>query len=836
MATPNDLQYFLANVRTPLWLDLLTETGMLDPPDGQAPWPAFSAVERLAGEHDGAVATWLQQMYDRWGAYPMRAWFIARAAVDLGTPGQPVVLAAVRAHPDVAGILHLGGWAAEKADPTDIYVEELADVLLNEASWKVESTVGPLLKLLVRGIDEHNSEQRVRLLCFKIKSVGADDHARRWFTRQNSGSAADQGAHQYNGRFNMLVGSMLNAVRAARQWLSTESLLNLFSELPDDIAARFRVWLLGEANDVDPSAIVAEIAAAITQRSPYGDDLKLIDRCVADCTQGQYAGRWEQALGTPPGIEELGKALAAHERDPDWMRVWEWISILPEEAIGSWAPAQSVLIAAYGERGRSALENKPVLAGAMGRSPWTVNKLRALPVEEAARQIASWRPDPSQWLVSARALAHTLEETVKEEPSLWLVSPLRIATALRHPMYINYYLSALASVEWPSSTPVNEILDVVALVRTHPWESAPLGRRDFDFDPSWRGAERSGIDLFKALADTDTGFGERADEVWAILATEVADRSETSGIVSGARDPLDSAINRPCTRALEAALSFMAHEFRTHGTVRPEALELLEATLRLGGEDGAEHRAILAPCIGFLRYIAPVWIDEHQEALFGSGAPDGLGQVTLDLASKWGGPNAWLMENFRDGLRDAVGRGVENSLDHMLIGMLWSLPGYSITEVVKFLGATPTLLSHAGEMLGRRLRGDGVERDHVEFAVPFWRAALKEKSADGLLGFGWFAEVSLLEPGTWAELTLATVQRTHGRIEWAHQVAERAAEMAPSATTLAILNELVRGAIDEWDRRRVIELAVATLQQAAVLQERAEYERLRTTLLARGAL
>jgi hypothetical protein len=50
------------------------------------------------------------------------------------------------------------------------------------------------------------------------------------------------------------------------------------------------------------------------------------------------------------------------------------------------------------------------------------------------------------------------------------------------------------------------------------------------------------------------------------------------------------------------------------------------------------------------------------------------------------------------------------------------------------------------------------------------------------------------------------------------------------------MNSLVRGASDEWDRRGNIERAVDLLRASDSLAATPEYERLRTTLLERGAL
>ena len=67
-------------------------------------------------------------------------------------------------------------------------------------------------------------------------------------------------------------------------------------------------------------------------------------------------------------------------------------------------------------------------------------------------------------------------------------------------------------------------------------------------------------------------------------------------------------------------------------------------------------------------------------------------------------------------------------------------------------------------------------------------------------------------------------------------MAERAAEMATSELVLRILNELVRGTVDEWDRRGTMELAVKVLQGAVGLEQTPDYARLQTTLLERGAM
>lgn len=833
---PHHLRRFLARVTNPEWLDLLAGTGILDPTSGQDSWPASAAVVRLAKEHPDAVSAWLERMYERGGSDPVAAWFIGRAALDIGTAALPLVLRIVQDHPGATGSAMLGVIAAEKTDPSGELLDSLADELLNEASWHAARPVEPLLEKLVEGVSRENAERRLRLLCFKIRSTSESDPARRLFEYEPAGSISDPNDDFSHHRFTVLLGVLIDVARRVRQWMSTPSMLELVDTLPAPISSRIRVWLLADAQDVTPDALIGEVAAAVRQRDPTGDDLRLLDRVHAECEPSQYIDIWQEALGPAPGVEELGQTLARGELKKDWRRAFLWIALLPDEVVGAWERPFAILSAAYRPPSRDSLEKRAVVEVIHGQSPISAEELRAVAPEEAARMVAAWRPNPTERLVSARALARTLEDVVKDDPAGWLGSPMQIATRLRHPTYIQHYLRGAAKVCQSGASPVDELLDLVVLVRTHPWEAISLGKDEFEFDTDWRGAEHASVDLIKALADSDVGFGDRSDDVWGILQAAVSNREEQSGIVSGARDPLETAINRPCTRALDTALSVMAYEFRSSGHIRSDALDLLDATLRLDGVDGAEHRAILATRLGFLGHVAPDWLEDHRPLLLGNDAPDGLAQLTIDQAVKWSRPNPWLLENFRERVRDSASRGVENSLDHLLIAMLWRTPGYSVQENVRFLQQSPQLLSNAGEALGRLLRNKQADGDHIELATEFWRTAIQAGKSDGLPGFGWFTEIVSLDEEVWADLTLATLRGSGGRIDWSHKVAERAAASPPSRITLDIMNELVRRSGDEWDRRSNAETATVLLAAATELEGTAEYARLRTTLLERGAL
>ncbi len=801
----------------------------------QASWPVFAAVEHLKAEHAADLAAALDRMLGRWGSDPQRAWYIARAAVDLGSAGGPVVLRALRRHPAVPGIRHLAAWAAESADQADEFVYAVADQVLNTSPQTGHPRYPPsLLRSLAEGINRHNYADRIRLLCYKLRSIPQHNYDRQRLVWQRAGSLDGFPDVDRSEPFSALLAALVASLRHAVAFADVAELLTTVSPLPDDIRERVRIWILGNAPTAEPGDLIDAITNALASRSPTGDDLRLVDRVVAECDADAYTTAWATASGPPPPVSELGTALATHEVPPEWQRAFQWSGLLPEHVTDAWTTAVAIMSSAYGDPSRATLEQPPTMRVGVGHSPLSEDDLQAMPIQDAARWIASWRPDPSDWLVSARELGRTLQATVKSDTARWASSPLQTAVMLRHPTYINHYLQGLTTAASLDGVPIPEIVDLMMLIRTHPWPAATLGNDTFDFDSDWRGAEQASIDLIKSIANSDAGFGDRRAETWSILRDEVGRSDRPSSTDIGTSDPM-AAINRPSTLALEAALSFTGHEYRTDGSIRPEALTLLSQTLQLTGRDGAEHRAILAPRIGFLRHIAPEWVDEHREELFGQAAPDELGQLTVDLALTWGRPNAWLLENYPDAVRSAVARNVDNALAHYVIAMLWQLPRYSSHEAARYLQSTH-MLSAAGEKLGLLLRSEDARPEHADRAAQFWQQVLEGGNTETLAGFGWLADARSFDDDRWADLTLRTLTASHGQIDWSHKVAERAAAQPASTRTLAILNELVRGLADDWDRRSVAELATRVLTQADHLTATPEYTRLQTTLLERGML
>ena len=842
VATPNQLRYFLKGISSPTWLQLLEPSGVLNPSDSlDEPWPAHVAVVQLAANYSTEVFAWLDGMYDKHGSNSVCAMYLARAALSTGEPGFSVVYRAVTDHPNTPNVLELGIRVINKVDPSNRLVEELADVLLNESSWAFPGLIWWLKDCIAKqfpdGINESNAKDRIILLCQKILSIPEENHSIRWLKFDLTGSIADQNDQSHLDRLTELLSWLVATLKKAWDFIPPIDVfsLNEFQRLPEGLIERLRAWILGNAPIVEPDLLVEEIERAITSRNPKGDDITVIDRVLQDCEPSSYISRWREALGPAPQVKQVGISLSSNDVPPEWLRAYQWVSLFPTDIAGLWAAPCDVLAAEYGRDIRGSLESRIYSRFYLVGSPLSTDDLKVNEPEQTAMQIADWRPEPTDWRVGSYQLAQTLESVIKEDIDRWVLNPIRLVTRLRHPVYIYSYIRGVAAGIRDNELPVEALLDMIALVRTHPWPMIEIDNDSPRVD--WRETEYAAVDLIKSLTQADVRFGGRADEVWDFLKAEVLDRSEAS-IFPYDSDPLHMAINRPCTRALEVIILFTASEFRSSGTIRPELTDLLEYSLRLTGHEGAEHRAIIAPRIGFIKHILPDWTEEHEALLFGAEAPEDLGQITIDLALKWGQPDKWLLENYSEMVHISVEREVNRALDGLLLAMFWSFKGYSVQDNIRFLQGLSdhSSLPRVGGIISQLLGKNEVDPRHLEIAADFWNALLEKELTIILKGFGWMADVEAMDFELWTDLTLRTLTVIDGQMTSAYRVAKRIMAAPPTKTGLEIINELVRGEIDEWERLLIIDKINEFLASAEVLKETDEYKRLHTTLIERGVI
>lgn len=839
LTTPQHLQHFLSNVRTAGWVRILADAGRLDPPVGADPWPMWAAVNALRDTQAVELAAVLTAMAEEWRADAARSWYVSRAALDLGVPGREIVLEAARRHRSNGAMSLFAIDAALASQPSDEFLTRVADVVLNPADLRAHSPhLDDFLEALAVGIDDTNWDDRVRLLCQKLRRVPEDDMDRRMLEYERASLNAER-EFRDDEPFGALLGALTRCLATAWKHTHLTAMLSVLEELPPDLLGPVRAWLLSEAPDVPRDVLGQEVFKAVNERSPNGDDLRLVARLTALGPVSDYVPQWADALGPAPDAGAVARGLAERKLDPAWSRAREWSAVLPGEALAAWTTALAVLAGAYGPASPERFRRMSTGA-AWGRSPIELDELQALPVHEAAARVAAWRPEGAEWLVSARELGRVVQAAVTANAREWASSPVEVAAALQHPTYIAHYLRGLASAEALSEANLVGVMEVIELVHAEPWEAVSLGRQDgFEYDADWSEAQRAGIAVIKAAASAELSLEGKTEFAWQFVLKACLDPTP-SGIGFGDDDgdlagrALERAINRPATQALEALVALMGQEFREHGTIRAEGLAELDRVLLLAGADGAEHRAVLASRIGFLRYIAEAWTEERMETLYGEAAPDGLGEVTLLLTLRWSNPSRWFLERFALRVARAGASGNDRALEHAVIGMLWGVDGLAPDTLVSLLVAA-NRLSAAGEDVGRLLRHGDPDPEFVQRGREFWEAALASGSPN-LLGFGWMSEVANLTDEDWLSLTLRTLRATSGALDWSQEVAERVSRCGPSPQALEILNLLLRGQSDPWHRRTVGEAAVRARAAAVDLKDTPEYRRLDSALRERGLL
>ena len=743
LASPTHLHFFLARVSGFEWLKLVEPSGLLDPLPGPTAWPVMAAVERLADKDAVWLAGFLTRMFEKYRADRDRAWSIVVAARQLGLSGRELILRAAQKYPTVDLFIGFLEDAAVHAEPADTFVQQATDQIINSAMQSgVQAYLKPLFDHYAEGVTTETYADRIRLLCFKLGRMNENDSHLRKLMFYRSGSITDSPAYGPEDWFPSLLHGLVLALTAAAEFVTVQDLLDAVSKLPTTMRYRFRSWILATWGAGECQLLNDEVVQAIRSRLPTGDDVTLVDAAVRSCPPEEYMDRWSDALGDPPSVIEVGTALAAGELPEAWLRAKEWGVILPESTTPQWAGPMAIMSGAYGGLpDRAALQHRPDVYAGWAGSPISQEDLQAMDPEEAAKSISLWRPTPGEPMESSRELGRALEAVVKTASFKWGSSPLRMVALLREPVYISHYVRGLSDAVSLEGIPVDQLIDVVMLTTTNPWAPTELGDRTFDYDPDWRGAVSASVDLIAELARRDVGFADREDEIWAFLLGQAEDRAEGAALFEG--DPLTQAINRPCTRALQAVFNFMGYEYRVRGIVRPAALELLTRSLDLSGQDGLQHRAIIAPRLAFLRHVAADWVDAHRDQLFGDIASDHqLGQQTVDLALRWGQPNRWLVETYPQLMRAAVSRSVDRALYHYMLAMLWGIPGYAVDEVAGAL-RTMQALPEAARVLGPLLSDDQASTDMAAIAAGFWQWAVEHNpSADMLAGFGWFVDIT----------------------------------------------------------------------------------------------
>lgn len=839
--TPHDLRFFASTVISPIWLDLMMDQGLLEPPVNQnGVWLAATMLSRLRDGHGEAIADWLERAWERWSASEQGLVALAFAAHEAGENGREVLLRCLKTRSDISVICRFARWQLADMDAADPHVLAFADFLLNPATDLDRNDKESILDAIVTGINSDNGINRVSLIVYKLRAHTEAGHMFYVDDKVSIASAGEERLHNLEWSF---LRAVVQALRKAIELkFEFENMVSAVKSMPQELGDRIQAWLRANAGEIDCKESIEFVAEAIQARRPTADDVLLIDSIVEQCGLGAAVDLWQRALGSPPDPVTLGTILRQDPGTEDLIPRWFWSVVLPPEVAGSWSESRTILNSALGAVERDDWlrpRARPVLMSGP-KSPFDTSELESKAPGEVADLIAAWRPTSTDsWeMRSARGIGRQLEGIVKKDPRKWVDSPAEMVARLRHPTYIAHFFAGLKEDAGSLSDVSDRVIEAIGFANTHPWPAEPMSGDRFDADLDWNPADRAGVDLIKSLAEKHVPLGENATHrAWAIVIDAARNRGEPSGLLDDDRDPLTSAINRPCTRALETIVALIEYESRRSWDIPAEALTALSESLELEGRDGAEHRAILAPRIPFLRLALPQWFEENFDLMLGSSAPSGLAQETIDLWLRWGRANEWMLNQFRPQILDAVSRNSERAMEGFLLGMYWDVPGYDAVSCVRDLVVLgPKYVSESGESVARMASSEDTEVEILRRGIGFWEEVLRASTGkEALRGFGWWAEVQAIDADQWEILTLQTCEQSRGDIDWAAGVAERASSRPASAQALRILTLLVRAPLEIWESHRVAEHALKALGDSHEHQSLAdERNELRTALLERG--
>ncbi len=831
ISSSTHLSCFFEQISTPVWLVALLETDLVNTDPGSGFWPARAAVQKLGHAHSDEIAAWMTDLYSKQKRNSNVCLQIVAAATEFGTQGIALVLQGLRDNPTNYSFIHYSLEAISQIPANSPFIDEFADTLFNESAWPKNGQARILIEKFIAGVDQENAISRINLICQKFRKVDENQRSLVWFKLERDLSIAAWDS-DLEDQFGALVYGLTQIVSSQLVHLDSDLLLQQFEQLPSLIRERLTSWVLAESNSFSSDRIASEIVQAIVKRDPNGDDGPLIRRIVNTAPEVDYVREWSESLQTVVIERDCSEGERRNQLN---RRVTEWTALLPRNVSEASGVSSSDGRADEYLLRRSPLSDRYSITYGVGTSPYSFDELNERDPTDVSELIGSWRQDRNNFLVSTLELARTLAEVVKAAPDRWTVDQLVIVRGLKFPIYIQHYLSGLCnSIRDGWECDFTDLWDLIYLLTNNPW-SPPI--TEFDerwLSSDWKVVEVECINLIRAFADNRCGFGDLDEHVWNLLSNAVRDRSEASSIVSGGRDPLDYAINRPCTQALEAVLSFMSHQYRVRGEVSFDCLNLLKEVLQVEGFDGAQYRSILATRLSFIDHVAPDWLMRNSALLMGDAAPEDLALVTCRMALKWGQPSSWLFRNHMTLLRDLVLAGAERAVEQLVVAMIWEIETYTATQICGFLREQPEKISSAGESLGRLLRQSKNDRRVIEIAIEFWECALQVGKPEGLFGFGWMSEVTDLDEERWVQLTLCTVQKTNGKIDWGHGVIERLLTQTPVVAHCEITNLLLRGTETDWERFAVGRLAVDVLNRCREFAGEQAFEQLQTALEERG--
>ena len=776
----NDFELFAMHIQSPAWFKMLDKERLKPPPD-DSDWVVGILARHIKKEHIDDFAFMLEKYWNDWVKSESVRRRLAFISLLLKERGLSFFLKLLRKDLKSASVCSHASLLCSKVNASNPRIEDIVDLLLKpDSGLKHFDRIDTIPATLINGMDLSSSKRRIQILAYKLKSHLERDMFR--FHLYDTVAELDKDGPYAT---NALASHLRDALKKGMDLGNTASeLVEWLEPLPETIKPRFVAWVYAEAEDADCSSLANFAVDGCSKRNVTGDDLALLDRLWRECDKEIVSSRLADAIGSAPDpgdIDEIWWQTA----DPEDKRRAGWaVAVGDCIELPGWKETLEALDSL--KINRAGMRPPSIFTSIGPTSPLGSEDLNSGDPYDRASQIASWIPDGGAGLntLSALGLSRDLHGAVKSKPGRWADDPVRMIKTLRHSTYIAAYFRGLSSMEGVSSDLADRLIRAVQLASEHPWPTVSLDPSPLEYDIDWDNSDMAGIDLLGSLARNDAQFNDESLSVaWEIVCRAAASDPRSEDGEDEAVDSKDfrsDTINNQRTNAMQVLLYLVSYA-GNEGRAIPEIVPgILAAALRLKGNDGAEHRAIIACHVRLLRHYLPGWFELNEPFLFGGMAPGNLAQLSIDIHLKWEYPSDYVLERYKPMVLKSVRKGIENSVDCLLAGMFWKIDGYEPRSLAADLDKMgPEYLSLVGERSAMMLREE-TDSGPIRRGVDFWRSALDiSLDPEAFAGFGMWAAVRALGQEQWESTTLAMCLKPGVRLDWAEEVAQRIESVNP---------------------------------------------------------
>ncbi|WP_192583628.1 hypothetical protein [Streptomyces albicerus] len=615
-----------------------------------------------------------------------------------------------------------------------------------------------------------------------------------------------------------------------------------------------------------------EHASALTPRlvadEPAPESARLVDLVLSTCPPeraAQLENDVRTALGTPPPAALLAEVLPDDAEQADgtveplasWLRVWDWLPVLPARLLTGWEPVLAAvrrLQPAGPSDPRTARGSEPYKATTDLTAEDLIQEAAAHGPTAAAAKLAA-APD-----AGADGYAMVLHHLVAADPAAWTADVPTTLAALERPELGAFYLAATAVLaDRPGDFPDNALADAVtAALDLHRRlnERAPAtGTGEADSrSTAVHFADQALFDLLTLAWRTDTALADEQEKaalahlhaLAAPLADPAAVPADTLADAPGPAEGEGPALlgSDPGVRALGCLLEYAVHRARTHGEMPADILQTVSGVLAARGDHDAVATATGVRLPALHRY-ASAFAATHQAALYGL-APESSSPAASWL--RWGPHDHQVLAALDRSELLAALRHPATASDaaaHVAAALLAAPallgdPAAFWAELATGTGGVEAVGLLLAAIAARTPRTDGpVPPDataRLNAAADLWRAAIAAGLPPGALtGAGDFADTSLDED-LWLSLMRASAQHTPALTD-ADLVAERTARHPDSEEALLLAEQLVTHSAGAGHDTALLQHARALLDTAAARptdEHPAALRALREALVNRG--